>query len=127
MAEPMPASIEALLREIDANRARTAALPDTQLDVDTLLRTQFDYLSTVSLIEDAEPLRGDPGLRIVVRVATALMITTEMLTAAVDRERRNHGADLTRRASDRRVILSLLGLSVLINALLVALVLHPWQ
>jgi hypothetical protein len=27
MAEPMPASIEALLREIDANRARTAALP----------------------------------------------------------------------------------------------------
>lgn len=127
MAEPMPASIEALLREIDANRARTAALPDTQLDVDTLLRTQFDYLSTVSLIEDAEPLRGDPGLRIVVRVATALMITTEMLTAAVDRERRSHGADLTRRASDRRVILSLLGLSVLINALLVALVLQPWQ
>ena len=66
MAEPMPASIDALLREIDAHRARTAALPDTQLDVDTLLRTQFDYLSTVSLIEDAEPLRGDPGHRLVV-------------------------------------------------------------
>lgn len=127
MAEPMPASIEALLREIDANRARTAALPDTELDVDTLLRTQFDYLSTVSLIEDAEPLRGDPGLRIVVRVATALMITTEMLTAAVDRERRRHQQNAAKQTSNRRVIASLLGLSILINALLVALVLRPWR
>ena len=92
------------------------------LDVDTVIGLLHNYGSTASLISDLPLPADDQGLRSIGATGAVLMQLSETLSRLIARERAR-AADATaqlaaRQRSDRNVLASLLGLSVLLNAML---------
>ncbi|WP_298278715.1 hypothetical protein [uncultured Bradyrhizobium sp.] len=115
-------AVAAVCRAMAASRARMALLEGDHLDLDTTIGLLHDYASSASLIEDLPLPPDDQGLRSIGATGTMLMRLSETLSTLVARERATSAAaarQLTaRHKSDRNVLASLLGLSILFNVLL---------
>lgn len=125
MTETLDPRVAAFGREVEALCARTGEA-GTADDVDTTLRLLYDFASTFSLLEDLATLPECENLppSTVGRWAAEMTVLTEGVAAALARERADARHAASRRASDGRVVASLLGLSVLFNLLLLAVALR---
>lgn len=125
MTETLDPRVAAFGREVETLRARTG---DTgaALAVGATLRLLHDFASTLSLLDDLTMLPDSGNLppSTVGRWAVEMMVLTEGVSAAVARERAAARQAASRRASDNRVVESLLGLSVLFNLLLLVVTLR---
>ena len=125
MTKTLDPRVAAFGREVEALCARTGDA-GSAYDVDATLRLLHDFASTFSLLEDLATLPESENLppSTVGRWAAEMMVLTEGVSAAVARERAAARQAASRRASDHRVVASLLGLSVLFNLLLLAVALR---
>jgi hypothetical protein len=114
--------VDAICREINSTRERMALTEGDDLDVDAAICLLHDYGSTASLIADLPLPADDQGLRSIGATGAVLMQLSETLASLLDRERAraaDTAAQLAaRQRSNRNVLASLLGLSVLLNAML---------
>ena len=120
--------VDAICREINSSRERMALTEGGDLDVDTVICLLHDYGSTASLIADLPLPADDQGLRSIGATGAVLMQLSETLSSLIARERAR-AADASaqiaaRQGSNRNVLASLLGLSVLLNAMLAFLALR---
>ena len=92
------------------------------LDVDTVTGLLHEYGSTASLISDLRLPADDQGLRSIAATGAVIMQLSETLSSLVARERAGAADARTqlavRQRSNRNVLASLLGLSMLLNAML---------
>lgn len=99
-----------------------ALVEGDDLDVDTVIGLLHDYGSSAGLIADFTLPADDQGLRSIGATGAALMHLSETLSTLINRERGAAAGAASqlaaRQRSDRNVLASLLGLSVLLNAML---------
>jgi len=114
--------VDAICRVINSSRERMALTEGDDLDVDTVICLLHDYGSTASLIADLPLPADDQGLRSIGATGTVLMQLSETLSSLIARERTRDADAATqlaaRQRSNHNVLASLLGLSVLLNAML---------
>jgi len=125
MNETVDLRVAAFGREVEALCARTGNA-GARHDVDATVRLLHDFASTFSLLEDLATLPESENLppSTVGRWAAEMMVLAEGVSAAIGRERAAARRAASRSASDNRVVMSLLGLSVLFNLLLLAVALR---
>jgi hypothetical protein len=110
--------VAAIDTQLTATIDRFSAIKERNLTVDGRLQLLFGCASSLSLITDL-PLGGDAqGYRTVGRAGNALMQISESLVRLLEDERSAARQLLARQRSDHNVLASLLGLSVLLNAML---------
>ena len=114
--------VDAICREINSTRERMALTEGDDLDVDAVICLLHDYGSTASLIADLPLPADDQGLRSIGATGAVLMQLSETLASLIDREHAraaDTAAQLAaRQRNNRNVLASLLGLSVLLNAMM---------
>ena len=112
------AGVAAIDAQLTATIDRFSRIEERNLTVDDGLQFLFGCASSLSLITDL-PLGEDAqGYRTVGRTGNALMQISETLVRLLKDERSAARQVLARQRSDRNVLVSLLGLSVLLNAML---------